>query len=151
MAGRKKKAPGKVVKFTGRHVLDDLVGAEKRKEMQIKEPLIIDFLTSLSATYNKPPKKKAVKARFDDKFGNPIKKLDDLILSLKPKKKMNMGGLADQNRKSSAGQAGMMNPMGGMTEKKKFSMGMLSGGQVKLDKNKDGKISGDDFNIMRKK
>ena len=58
MAGRKKKAPGKVVKFTGRHVLDDLVGAEKRKEMQIKEPLIIDFLTSLSATYNKPPKKK---------------------------------------------------------------------------------------------
>ena len=67
------------------------------------------------------------------------------------KKKMNMGGLADQNRKSSAGQAGMMNPMGGMTEKKKFSMGMLSGGQVKLDKNKDGKISGDDFNFMRKK
>ena len=43
-----------------------------------------------------------------------------------PKKKMNMGGLADQNRKSSAGQAGMMNPMGSMTEKKKFSMGMMS-------------------------
>tara|TARA_R110002020_G_scaffold475795_1_gene712349 strand:- start:68 stop:361 length:294 start_codon:yes stop_codon:yes gene_type:complete len=70
---------------------------------------------------------------------------------VKKKKKMNMGGLADQNRKSSAGQAGMMNPMGSMTEKKRFSMGMLSGGQVKLDKNKDGKISGEDFNIMRKK
>ena len=37
---------------------------------------------------DKVSKKKAVKARFDDKFGNPIKKLDDLILSLKPKKKM---------------------------------------------------------------
>ena len=65
------------------------------------------------------------------------------------KKKMNMGGLADQNRKSSAGQAGMMNPMGSMTEKKKFSMGMMSGGQVKLDTNKDGKISGKDFKMMK--
>ena len=46
------------------------------------------------------------------------------------KKKMNMGGLADQNRKSSAGQAGMMNPMGSMTEKKKFSMGMRKGGKL---------------------
>ena len=67
------------------------------------------------------------------------------------KKKMNMGGLADQNRKSSAGQAGMMNPMGSMTEKKKFSMGMMYGGQAKLDMNKDGKISGKDFKMMKKK
>ena len=67
------------------------------------------------------------------------------------KKKMQMGGLAEENRKSSAGQAGMMNPMGSMTEKKKFSMGMMSGGQVKLDMNKDGKISGEDFKIMKKK
>ena len=66
------------------------------------------------------------------------------------KKQMNMGGLADQNRKSSAGQSGMMNPMGSMTEKKKFSMGMMYGGQAKLDKNKDGKISGKDFKMMRK-
>jgi len=69
------------------------------------------------------------------------------------KKKMNMGGLADQNRKSSAGQAGMMNPMGSMTEKKKFSMGMAHGGklhgkQAMLDKNKDGKISSKDFKMM---
>jgi len=28
---------------------------------------------------------------------------------------------------------------------------MLSGGQVKLDKNKDGKISGEDFKMMKKK
>jgi hypothetical protein len=52
------------------------------------------------------------------------------------KKKMNMGGLADQNRKSSAGQAGMMNPMGSMTEKKKFSMGMAYGGGVSGSKKK---------------
>ena len=76
MAGRKKKAPGKVVKFTGRHVLDDLVGAEKRKEMQIKEPLIIDLLTSLSATYNKPPKKK----RFGG--GNKIKKNKPIVKAI---------------------------------------------------------------------
>ena len=67
------------------------------------------------------------------------------------KKKMQMGGLAGENRKSSAGQAGMMNPMGSMTEKKKFSMGMMYGGQAKLDMNKDGKISGKDFKMMKKK
>jgi len=71
-------------------------------------------------------------------------------------KKMNMGGLAGENRKSSAGQTGMMNPMGSMTEKKKFSMGMAHGGklhgkQAMLDKNKDGTISDKDFDIMRKK
>ena len=75
------------------------------------------------------------------------------------KKKMQMGGLAEQNRKSSANQTGMMNPMGAMTEKKRYDMGMmyggtakkkkmLSGGQVKLDMNKDGKISGKDFKMM---
>jgi len=80
-----------------------------------------------------------------------------------PKKKMNMGGLADQNRKSSAGQAGMMNPMGSMTEKKKFSMGMmyggsamkkekmLYGGQAKIDMNKNNRMDKEDFDILRKK
>jgi len=68
-----------------------------------------------------------------------------------PKKKMNMGGLAGENRKSSAGQAGMMNPMGSMTEKKKFSMGMMYGGQAKLDMNKNNKIDKEDFKIMKKK
>ena len=67
------------------------------------------------------------------------------------KKKMNMGGLADQNRKSSAGQAGMMNPMGSMTEKKKFSMGMLYGGQAKIDMNKNNRMDKEDFDILRKK
>jgi len=79
----------------------------------------------------------------------------------KKKKMMNMGGLAGENRKSSAGQAGMMNPMGSMTEKKKFSMGMmyggtakkkmLYGGQAKLDMNKNNKIDKEDFKILKKK
>lgn len=79
----------------------------------------------------------------------------------KKKKMMNMGGLAGENRKSSAGQAGMMNPMGSMTEKKKFSMGMmyggtakkkmLYGGQAKLDMNKNNKIDKEDFKMMKKK
>jgi len=57
------------------------------------------------------------------------------------KKKMNMGGLADENRKSSAGQAGMMNPMGSMTEKKKFSMGMMYGGTAKKKMAGGGKLA----------
>tara|TARA_X000001382_G_scaffold18410_1_gene11349 strand:- start:55 stop:468 length:414 start_codon:yes stop_codon:yes gene_type:complete len=50
------------------------------------------------------------------------------------KKKMNMGGLAAENRKSSTDQTGMMNPMGSMTEKKKFSMGMRKGGKTEKTK-----------------
>ena len=52
------------------------------------------------------------------------------------KKKMNMGGLADQNRKTTTGSSAMMNPMGSMTEKKKFSMGMAYGGGVSGSKKK---------------
>jgi hypothetical protein len=66
------------------------------------------------------------------------------------KKKMNMGGLAQENRKRTTAQSSM-NPMGDMTQQKKFSMGMMYGGQAELDKNKDGKISGKDFKMMRKK
>ena len=68
-----------------------------------------------------------------------------------PKKKMQMGGLAQENRKRTTAQSPAMNPMGDMTEQKKFSMGMMYGGQAKLDMNKDGKISGKDFKMMRKK
>ena len=69
------------------------------------------------------------------------------------KKKMQMGGLAQQNRKKNTAQAPAMNPMGDMTEQKRFSMGMAHGGklhgkQAMLDKNKDGKISGKDFKMM---
>ena len=56
------------------------------------------------------------------------------MASSAPKKKMQMGGLAEQNRKSTAGQTGMMNPMGSMTEKKKFSMGMRKGGKTEKTK-----------------
>jgi len=48
-----------------------------------------------------------------------------------PRKPMQMGGLAQQNRKMTVGSAGMQNPMGAMTEKKRFSMGMKKGGKVK--------------------
>ena len=79
------------------------------------------------------------------------------------KKKMNMGGLADQNRKTTTGSSAMMNPMGSMTEKKKFSMGMmyggsamkkekmLYGGQAKIDMNKNNRMDKEDFDILRKK
>jgi hypothetical protein len=47
------------------------------------------------------------------------------------RKPMQMGGLAQQNRKSTASQSAMMNPMGSMTEKKKYDMGMMYGGKAK--------------------
>ena len=41
---------------------------------------------------------------------------------------------------------------GKLMKKKGYAMGgALKGGQNKLDKNKDGKISGDDFKMMKKK
>ena len=83
-----------------------------------------------------------------------------------PRKPMMMGGLAQQNRTTTTGMASQENPMGAMTEKKKYDMGMNLGGaikkikksnggkrvcgQKKLDKNKDGKISGKDFALLRK-
>ena len=74
-----------------------------------------------------------------------------------------MGGLAEQNRVQPTTMAKNM----GATEPKRFSMGMnlggaikkfekksnggkLVGNQKKLDKNKDGRISGIDFAMMRK-
>ena len=39
---------------------------------------------------------------------------------------------------------------GGKMVKKMMSSGKLVGGQTKLDKNKDGKITGDDFAMLRK-
>ena len=84
-----------------------------------------------------------------------------------PRKPMMMGGLTQQNRTMTTGMASKENPMGTMTEKKRYDMGMnlggaikkfekkkgggkLVGGQNKLDKNKDGRISGEDFKLMRK-
>ena len=56
------------------------------------------------------------------------------------KKKMQMGGMMEKNIKpNQSGTMNMMNPMG-----------MMYGGQSKLDKNKDGKISAKDFKMMRK-
>jgi len=65
--------------------------------------------------------------------------------------KMNMGGLADENRKSSAGQAGMMNPMGSMTEKKKFSMGMRKGGKAEETKVASSSLGMNKYGLAAKK
>ena len=47
------------------------------------------------------------------------------------RKPMQMGGLAQQNRKMTTGvMAGMENPMGRMTEKKRYDMGMKKGGKL---------------------
>jgi len=84
------------------------------------------------------------------------------------RKPMMMGGLAEKNRSQNNMTPKAKDSMGMMTEQKKFGMGynlggaikkfegkkaaagMLVGRQKELDKNKDGKISGEDFSMMRK-
>ena len=84
-----------------------------------------------------------------------------------PRKPMMMGGLAQKNRNQGAMTNQTADGMGMMTSQKKFGMGynlggaikkfegkkaaagMLVGGQKKLDKNKDGKLSDIDFKMLR--
>tara|TARA_R110002020_G_scaffold348682_3_gene562252 strand:+ start:2436 stop:2735 length:300 start_codon:yes stop_codon:yes gene_type:complete len=47
------------------------------------------------------------------------------------RKPMMMGGLAQQNRTTTTGMATKNNPMGTMTEKKRYDMGMNLGGAIK--------------------
>ena len=48
-----------------------------------------------------------------------------------PRKPMQYGGLAQQNRTMTTGMASKDNPMGAMTEKKRYDMGMNLGGDIK--------------------
>ena len=83
-----------------------------------------------------------------------------------PRKPMMMGGLAQQNRTQGSATPKTQDAMGMMTQQKKFDMGYnlggsikkfekksnggkLVGNQKKLDKNKDGKLSGIDFKMLR--
>jgi hypothetical protein len=59
-------------------------------------------------------------------------------------KNMQMGGMMDEKNVKPNAKSNMMMSSG-------MNMGMMYGGQAKLDKNKDGKISGKDFAMMRKK
>ena len=85
-----------------------------------------------------------------------------------PRKPMMIGGLAEKNRTMGSASPKQADAMGMMTSQKKFGMGynlggaikkfegkkakkgMLVGKQKQLDKNKDGRISGEDFKLMRK-
>ena len=88
-----------------------------------------------------------------------------------PRKPMQYGGLAQQNRTMTTGMASKDNPMGAMTEKKRYDMGMnlggaiakfegrqkksaggkLVGNQKKLDMNKNNRIDPEDFAMLRNK
>ena len=88
-----------------------------------------------------------------------------------PRKPMQYGGLAQQNRTMTTGMASKDNPMGAMTEKKRYDMGMnlggaiakfegrqkksaggkLVGNQKKLDMNKNNRIDKEDFAMLRNK
>ena len=58
------------------------------------------------------------------------------------KKNMQMGGMMDEKKIKPNAKSNMMMSSG-------MNMGMMYGGQAKLDKNKDGKISGKDFKMMK--
>ena len=61
-----------------------------------------------------------------------------------PRKPMQYGGLAQQNRTMTTGMASKENPMGTMTEKKRYDMGMNLGGAIKKfeKKSKGSKVGG---------
>ena len=52
------------------------------------------------------------------------------------RKPMMYGGLAQQNRTMTTGMASKDNPMGTMTEKKRYDMGMSLGGAIKKFRDK---------------
>jgi hypothetical protein len=60
------------------------------------------------------------------------------------KKKMQMGGMMDEKNIKPNAKSNMMMSSG-------MNMGMMYGGQAKLDMNKNNKIDKEDFKMMRKK
>ena len=101
--------------------------AARKKEMDSLEKRLKGIVSSL-----KNPKKKvltAAETRLINNKNQPLSTFQMLIKQIKDMTRNNMN-------------------MGGMMSKKKS--GYMSGGQSKLDKNKDGKISGADFKLMNK-
>ena len=63
-----------------------------------------------------------------------------------PRKPMMYGGLTQQNRTMTTGMASKENPMGTMTEKKRYDMGMNLGGAIKkFEKKSNGGVAKPDF------
>ena len=60
------------------------------------------------------------------------------------KKKMQMGGMMDEKNIKPNAKSNMMMSSG-------MNMGMMYGGQAKLDMNKNNKIDKEDFKMLRKK
>ena len=59
-----------------------------------------------------------------------------------PRKPMMYGGLAQQNRTTTTGMASKDNPMGAMTEKKRYDMGMNLGGAIAKFEGRQKKANG---------
>jgi len=120
----RKESAGVVPKLgTAKRKADAL---KRKKEMDSLEKKLKGIVSSL-----KNPEKTltAAETRLINNKNQPLSTFQMLIKQIKDMAKSNMN-------------------MGGMMSKKK--MGYLSGGQTKLDKNKDGKISGADFKLMNK-
>ena len=63
-----------------------------------------------------------------------------------PRKPMMMGGLAEKNRKQTTMTAPKKDPMGMMTQEKKFGMGYNLGGAIKkFEKKSNGGVAKPDF------
>ena len=68
-----------------------------------------------------------------------------------PRKPMQYGGLAQQNRTMTTGMASKDNPMGAMTEKKRYDMGMNLGGAIAKFEGRQKKAAGDKVMTAKQK
>ena len=114
-----------------------------KKPAAVRKRSSLDKLEKLQLGFG-PDKKAAA----DKKFDALIKRIEGKLKTVKKTKNPTLfESLMDQLKNINRGKVDNKN-MGGMMSKKKS--GYMSGGQSKLDKNKDGKISGADFKLMNK-
>ena len=130
-------------KSTGTSITDKQKRTQTTKKSAVRKRSSLDKLEKLQLGFG--PDKKAAD---DKKFDALLKRIKSKLNTVKKNKNPSLyENLMDQLRNINRGKVDNKN-MGGMMKKK--SMGYMSGGQSKLDKNKDGKISGADFKMMNK-
>lgn len=118
-------------------------GFKSVKEINERSTTAKNYVSALEKNREKnvyKPERQKASAKFDE-----ATKYDDMLgRATNPDKKYSNGG--KMKAKKTYGKGGMMKYAKGGKLKK-----YLKGGQIKLDANKDGKISGEDFKMLKKK
>ena len=122
--------------------------ARKRSSVPIRAKLTRKESAGVIPKLGPNPKIAKQQAAADKKFDALIKRIEGKLKTVKKTKNPTLfESLMDQLKNINRGKVDNKN-MGGMMSKKKS--GYMSGGQSKLDKTKDGKISAADFKLMNK-